>query len=61
MLARDALLEEVKVPQMSGRLEKLLPPGCSLVRAVESLMERSCIMWSLREEMYKYKGEPRTC
>lgn len=59
MLARDALPEEVKIPQLLGHPEKLLPPGCSLVSAVVSLMKRFCMMWRLREEMYKCKGEPR--
>lgn len=59
MLARDALPEEVKVPRVSGHPGRLLPPACSLVRAVESLMKRSCVVWRLREEMYKCKDEPR--
>lgn len=48
-----------KIPQVLGHPEKLLLLACSLVRTVESLMKRSCIMWSLRGEMYKCKSEPR--
>lgn len=48
-----------KIPQVLGHPEKFLLPACSLVRTAESLIKRSCIMWSLRGEMYKCKSELR--